>query len=87
LVGYRRLTDDAIFLGQLYLSERFQRRGIGSRVLLMLIDEAERAQKALALDVVKVNPARGVYERLGFAVIHDEGEHKVHMRRELGRPD
>jgi GNAT superfamily N-acetyltransferase len=77
-------ADDAIFLGQLYLAERFQRRGIGSRALQMLIDEAERAQKALALDVVKINPARRLYERLGFAVIHDEGEHKVHMRRELG---
>lgn len=85
-IGWLQTTpaDDAIFLGQLYLAERFQRQGLGSRVLRMLIDEAERAQKALTLDVVKINPARRLYERLGFAFIHDEGEHKVHMRRELG---
>ena len=36
-------TNDAIFLGQLYLEGRFRRQGIGSRVMRAVIDDARRA--------------------------------------------
>ena len=66
-VGWLQIwpDSDAVFLCQLYTAERFQRRGIGNLVLQMLIGEADRAQKALALDVAKINPARRLYARLG----------------------
>jgi GNAT superfamily N-acetyltransferase len=47
------LEGDAIFLGQLYLDRRFQRQGIGSHVMQVIIDEAMCAQKAITLGVVK----------------------------------
>jgi GNAT superfamily N-acetyltransferase len=75
------LADDAIVLGQLYLDERFQRQGIGSRVMHMLIEEAIGAKKAITLGVVKINPARRLYARLGFRETHED-QHKVYMRRE-----
>jgi len=34
--------------------------------------------------VVKINPARRLYERLGFSVTHED-LHKVYMRREPDR--
>jgi ribosomal protein S18 acetylase RimI-like enzyme len=74
-------ADDAIFLAQLYLEGRFQRQGIGSRVIAMLIEEATHAAKAITLGVVKINPARRLYERLGFRVTHED-QHKFYMRRE-----
>jgi ribosomal protein S18 acetylase RimI-like enzyme len=75
------LADDAIFLGQLYLDGRFQRQGIGSRVMHVLIEDAIHAKKAITLAVVKINPARRLYDRLGFRVTHED-QHKVYMRRE-----
>jgi len=75
--------DDAIFLGQLYLAGRFQRQGVGTSVLRMLIAEAEQARKAVVLGVVKINPARRLYERLGFRLTHED-QHKVYLRREPG---
>jgi GNAT superfamily N-acetyltransferase len=78
------LADDAIFLGQLYLDGRFQRQGIGSRVMHVLIEEAIQAKKAITLGVVKINPAHRFYERLGFRVTHED-QHKVFMRREPDR--
>lgn len=75
------LADDAIFLGQLYLDGRFQRQGIGSRVMHVLIEDAIHAKKAIILAVVKINPARRLYDRLGFRVTHED-QHKVCMRRE-----
>jgi ribosomal protein S18 acetylase RimI-like enzyme len=85
-VGWMQTTpaEDAIFIGQLYLEGRFQRRGIGSRVMRALIDEAMRESKAVTLGVVKINPARRLYERLGFSVTHED-QHKVYMRREPDR--
>ncbi|HXO49861.1 MAG TPA: GNAT family N-acetyltransferase [Mycobacterium sp.] len=78
------LADDAIFLGQLYLDGRFQRHGIGSRVMHVLIEDAMHAKKAITLAVVKINPARRLYDRLGFRVTHED-QHKVYMRREPDR--
>jgi GNAT superfamily N-acetyltransferase len=74
-------TDEAIFLGQFYLAERFRARGIGSGIMKMLIDEAARDGKAATLGVVKINPARRLYERLGFQPTHEE-QHKVYIRLE-----
>ena len=73
-------ADDVVFLKQLYLGARCQRQGIGSKVMQALVEEATRAQRAVALAVVKINPARRLYERLGFRVTHQD-KHKVYMRR------
>jgi len=75
-------TTDAIFIAQLYLEEPFQRQGIGSRVLRTVIDEVTHDDKAVTLGVVKINPARRLYERLGFRVTHED-KYKFYMRREL----
>ena len=76
-------TENALFLGQLYLSGHKHRQGIGTRVLQMLIEEAARTGKPVTLGVVKINPARRLYERLGFKRTHED-EHKVYMRLEPG---
>jgi GNAT superfamily N-acetyltransferase len=82
-VGWLQTTtaDDAIFLSQLYLAKSFQTQGIGSYVVQHLIDKATVDRKAITLGVVKINPARRLYERLGFRVTHED-QHKVYMRRE-----
>jgi GNAT superfamily N-acetyltransferase len=82
-VGWLQTTpaEDAIFVGHLYLEGRFQRQGIGSRVMRAVIDEATRERKAVTPAVVKINPAHRLYERLGFNVTHAD-HHKVYMRRE-----
>jgi GNAT superfamily N-acetyltransferase len=73
------MANDVVFLKQLYLDARWQRQGIGSEVMQALIGEAARSQRAVALAVVKINPARRLYERLGFSVTHED-QHKVYMR-------
>jgi GNAT superfamily N-acetyltransferase len=74
-------TDDATDLGQLYVDRRFQRQGIGQGAIRVLIDEALRDNKAVILGVVKISPARRLYERLGFRVAYED-RGKVYMRRE-----
>jgi ribosomal protein S18 acetylase RimI-like enzyme len=54
---------------QLQLCPSMQGRGIGSELLRRLILEAEAAKAQLQLSVLRNNPARRLYESLGFTVI------------------
>lgn len=49
--------------------------GIGTGLILELLDEARKAGKPVRLHVEKHNRARRLYERLGFEVIEDTGVH------------
>lgn len=73
--------DGDVFLAQLFVECSHQRRGIGTEVTKRLIKEAERLNQAVRLDVVKINPARRLYERLGFRIVGEE-EHKFYMKRD-----
>jgi GNAT superfamily N-acetyltransferase len=53
--------------------ERWRRRGVGTRLLQGLIDEARRrAIPALSLSVETENPAARLYQRLGFTALRRE---------------
>jgi len=75
-------AEDAVFLASVYLDTPFHGRGIGTQVMRIVIDEARRDGKAVTLGVVKINPARRLYERLGFRTT-GEDEYKFYMRREV----
>ena len=60
-------------LVQIQLTPSLQGRGLGTRLLRRLVDEARRAGASLRLSVLKANPARRLYERLGFVVVGEDG--------------
>jgi ribosomal protein S18 acetylase RimI-like enzyme len=51
----------------------FRARGLGSQLLRDLLDEADRDAKITSIHVEVHNPARRLYERLGFVVAEDKG--------------
>lgn len=55
--------------------------GIGTRLLTELIEEAQQQGKAVSVHVEKLNPARRLYLRLGFAAVEDLGIYE-RMERE-----
>ncbi len=71
--------DTAWQIMQIQIAPELQGRGIGAALVREVIAEARVAKAALTLSVLKVNPARALYERLGFRV---EGESGLayHMR-------
>jgi len=77
--------NDELFVAQMFVDRPFQRRGIGTEVMKWLIGEAARANQAVRLAVVKINPARRLYERLGFQVTHED-DRKFYMKRDAGSP-
>jgi len=74
-----RVEDSEIKLLQIYVMHSMQRRGIGSEVLKRLLAQAAGEGKAVTLGVVKINPALGLYQRLGFRITHED-EYKFFMR-------
>ena len=73
-----RLPSEVRLL-MLCLLPSHQGRGIGCSIVSALQREAAARRVPLLLDVLKVNPARRFYERLGFGM-EDESEYFFHMR-------
>ena len=69
-----------IHLDSIYLVPAHQRKGIGTSLVRTLIAEADKSGMVVRLSTAKINPARRLYERLGFIVV-DEGPYKIHMER------
>lgn len=67
----RRETD--VFVSAIEIAPRWQRRGLGTRILLDVIERA--GDVPVTLSVLKANPARRLYGRLGFEV---DGETETH---------
>jgi len=79
-VEYR---PDEIYLSRIEIHPRYQGRGIGTRLINMLLDEAGRNGQDLVLDVLTVNHrAYALYQRLGLQEVarHGDGNIKITMR-------
>jgi ribosomal protein S18 acetylase RimI-like enzyme len=78
LYVHRGPTDIRIM--DIALAAAFRGRGIGTGLLRTLIAEAEASDRKLSIHVEMNNPARSLYERLGF---RPAGEHGVYVRMEF----
>ena len=67
--------ESEITLVSIRLLPEFQNRGIGTKLIKDLIDESETKNKPVGLQVLKVNPARNLYEKLGFRVVAETETH------------
>ena len=74
-----RHDPDVILLFNLMIAPEFQNRGLGTAVLRDLLAEAQARHLPVKLQVMKVNPARHLYERVGFTAVPAE-EIPTHYR-------
>ncbi len=81
--GMLTLTEEpaAIRLRTIIVFPAFQGRGIGRVVIERLLRRAEGAGVAVRLQVLQGNPARGLYERLGFRVAGETATHHIMVSR------
>lgn len=70
-------TDGALVVVDIALLPEFRRRGIGSRLLRRLLDEAAGSGLVVRLHVALSNPALRLYERLGFLRVAESGPYAV----------
>jgi ribosomal protein S18 acetylase RimI-like enzyme len=78
LKAYR--TENEWIVVQLQIAPAHQGRGMGERVLHTVLQAAQTDALPVTLKVLKGNPARRLYERLGFEIV-GEDERQFHMRR------
>jgi ribosomal protein S18 acetylase RimI-like enzyme len=64
-----------VFLSNIEILPEYQGHGLGAALVRMVIAEADASNLPLRLQVLKINPARRLYERLGFAIA---GETETH---------
>jgi ribosomal protein S18 acetylase RimI-like enzyme len=81
LYVYRGRSDIRIM--DIALAPAFRGRGIGTSLLHSLMDEAREGGKKLSIHVEANNPARTLYDRLGFEPV---GEHGVYLLLEWSPP-
>jgi GNAT superfamily N-acetyltransferase len=72
-IGLLKVSRDSKdwYLIQIQLTPALQGRGLGTQLIQDVVDEARKANVSLALNVLKANPARLLYDRLGFAVVSE----------------
>ena len=59
----------------------FRGRGLGTELIQRLVSEAARAGKPVTIHVEIFNPARALYERLGFAPRGEQGMYVLMERK------
>ena len=53
----------------------YRGQGLGSRLILDLLAEAEAGNRSVTIHVESFNRSRGLFERLGFVPVKEEGAH------------
>jgi GNAT superfamily N-acetyltransferase len=82
--------EDHIRLDQLFLLPAQQCKGIGTELVRGVLARARELQVPVRLRVLRVNPAKRLYERLGFEAVGElkdflvAGHSEVLMRKTLG---
>jgi GNAT superfamily N-acetyltransferase len=79
-VGWLSVRRDAggMDIEAIYLLPAAQKRGVGTKLVREVIKQARASGLPLTVSTAKINPARSLYERLGFVAMH-ESEFKVFM--------
>lgn len=77
LAGYLACarTSEGIALHNIMIAPAYQNRGLGTAVLRDLLEGARAKNLPVRLQVLRVNPARHLYERLGFTLQEETATH------------
>ena len=70
--------NDIYVVGMIMIHPEYQNKGIATNILKEYIEIARKDNKKIILKTYKKNPARKLYERLGFK-IYEEDETHVHL--------
>lgn len=75
--GYVSVEDRGAFwyIDAIAIAPRYQKKGVGTATLRDVMDRAGRT--AVRLNVLHINPARGLYDRLGFRVIARDANRQI----------
>jgi len=67
--------ENEVALVNIQIMPAYQRQGVGTTVIRDVLADASRKGLPTTLWVMKVNPAKELYERLGFEVVEETSTH------------
>jgi GNAT superfamily N-acetyltransferase len=67
-----RESESHVQLDQLFVLPHYQRNGIGTELVRATLQRAKQLGVPVRLRVLRVNPAKRLYDRLGFFVTSEE---------------
>jgi ribosomal protein S18 acetylase RimI-like enzyme len=67
--------ETEVFLRFIEVLPEYQNQGVGTAVIKSILEEAHHTGQPVGLQVLKVNPARSLYERLGFLTTGETATH------------
>ena len=81
--GYIHIEHDTdvVTLAGIYLAPSMRRRRLGTAIIQRVIEQARATGKPVVLRVLKPNPARRLYERLGFQIVGETPERYFMLRQ------
>jgi len=65
-------NENRIEIVQIQIDPKFQKKGIGKQIIEAVIKDAKIKNKEVFLSVLKVNPAKELYLRMGFKIIGED---------------
>jgi GNAT superfamily N-acetyltransferase len=75
-----RPEGNSLWISKIYILPLHQNRGYGTRLIREVVAEADRQGKSVKLQVLKINLAKKLYDRLGFVITGTNGPHHVMER-------
>lgn len=75
---------DHVYLANVALLPEFQRRGVGTALVRFVVEQATALGLPVRLQVLRSNPARAFYARLGFELVGETGSHWLLAREPDG---
>lgn len=77
-------SEGELYIDNIHILPEYQNRGIGTAILKDIQRSAEERGLPVALQVLRGNPARRLYERLGFAAVEEK---ETHTRMRMHPPN
>lgn len=73
-----------LYLGKIQIKNKFQNKGIGTKLIEKIIQQNKSKYRNISLQILKVNPAIKLYQRLGFIILMAT---KNHYKMQLLLPE
>ena len=79
IIGFMKVvsSETEIYLAEIQIAKDYQKQGIGSSLIQLVIQEAQTKNKKLWLKIVKGNPAKKLYQKLGFTKLDESLTHEI----------
>ena len=77
--------EQDVFLRAIEIHPEYQGEGFGTAIINKIVADGVQKMKPVRLQVLKVNPAKGLYDRLGFSVVEETSTHYIMLTSILNK--